>query len=283
MNYWRGMRGAIVAICAGVLAVGAIVAPATRWTPGATPTPTVDPCASFTFCDEFNGSSVDTSKWTVLNSHGDLGNSELECYTPGNVTESGGVLTETIEHRTFTCGDTTGSNSYPSGAIQTKTFSFTNGTLDVKAKVAGCTGCWPAIWLLGTDCQSPAYMVNGNDPAGCNWPNSGSNEVDVSEFLSSNFTVDWNNVFTAGGTTSHSGSVGTGVDAGDQKFHIYTFVRDASSVTFKVDGVQTNRYTTNLPTGALFLIINTAIGGSGGSVTDATLPATTTVDYVHVT
>jgi beta-glucanase (GH16 family) len=248
---------------------------------GSTPTPS-DPCAGqgFSFCDEFNGAAVDTTKWVAVNTHADLSNSEPGCYTSANATEGSGVLTETVEHRTFTCPDTTGSNDYPTAAIQTKTFSFTYGTVDVKAKVAGCTGCWPAIWMLGTDCQSPQWLVNGNDTAGCNWPAAGSQEIDIAEFLSSNFTTPWNNLITAGGTQSHQTSTLTNAST---NFHIYTIVWSAGNLVFKVDGTTMNTYTTSVPSTPMFLIINSSVGANGGTINNTTLPATTTIDYVHVT
>jgi beta-glucanase (GH16 family) len=238
-----------------------------------------DPCAAYRFCDEFNGTSLDTSKWLAVNTHADLSNREPGCYTSRNVAEGSGVLTETIEHRAYTGPDATGSNEYPSGAIQMKSFSFTYGTIDVRAKVAGCGGCWPAIWMLGRDCQSPAWLVNGNDPATCHWPNTGSQEIDVAEFLSSNFTKAWNNLVTSGDTQANQ--TGTFSD-GSRNFHVYTMVWSPGSLVFKVDGRIQTTYSSDVPSTPMFLIVNTSIGGNGGTIDNATLPARTQIDYVHV-
>lgn len=274
-SHWRSLRGAITAaLIVGVVGVGGV----TLRHGGAG----VDPCAGFSFCDEFSGSSLDTSKWVAVNSHGDLSNSESECYTGTNVAEGGGLLTETVENRAFTCPDTTGANNYPSGAIQMKSFSFLYGTVEVRARMAGCGGCWPAIWLLGSDCQSPAFMVNGNDPPGCNWPQAGSQEIDIAEFFSSaSFTSVHNAAITSGGSTANFGT--SAITDASTNFHVYTLVWAPGSATFKVDGVQVNHFTSNVASTPCFLIVNTAIGGNGGTIVNSTLPKTTQIDYVHVT
>lgn len=275
ISSYVGRKTAVV-IAVIALAAGAVAVPVV--TGGGT-----DPCAGFDFCDEFTASSIDTAKWDVLNSHADPTNSEPGCYLPGQTTQTGdGYLTETVKKQASTpCPDGPSPVNYISGAVQMNTYNWTNGTLEVRAKVAGCTGCWPAVWMLGTSCQTPTWLAA--DIAGtCVWPTAGSQEVDVAEFLSSDFAKAWHNIFISGTTQSNYGDVTSGGNAA-AAFHIYTMVRSAGSMVFKVDGVTTRTYTTNLPSGPMFLIINTSIGASGGSITDGTLPATTQVDYVHVT
>lgn len=252
---------------------------------GTTPTPagTPDPCdgAGYSFCDEFVGSSVDTTKWVVLDAHADPSNSEPGCYKPAQTTVTGGNLVETVAKQSSSCPTGTTPVSYISGAVQWNSYKFTNGTLEVRAKVAGCTGCWPAVWMLGEDCQEPDWL-HADISGACNWPNAGSQEVDVAEFLSSDFAKAWHNIFTTAGTQSNYGDVTSGGNAA-AAFHTYTMVRSSGSMVFKVDGVTTRTYSSGLPSGPMFLILNTSIGASGGSITDGTLPATTQIDYVHVT
>jgi beta-glucanase (GH16 family) len=65
---------------------------------------------------------------------------------------------------------------------------------------------------------------------------------------------------------------------------VYTLVWTASSVTWSTDGASQCSLTQNVPTHAMFLILNTSVGGAGGGTADpSTLPQATTVDYVHVT
>ena len=53
--------------------------------------------------DEFNGTSLDTSKWSAYhNTYGD-GNNELACLQPQNVTESGGSMRIIAHRETVAC------------------------------------------------------------------------------------------------------------------------------------------------------------------------------------
>lgn len=243
-------------------------------------------CSGFSFCDEFSGSSLDTAKWTAVSSHMEA--PAPGCFDPAQVTEGGGFVTETVENRTFTCPDGTGSNSYPSGAIQFKSFSFTYGTVEIRARVAGCTGCWPAIWLLGSNCQNGSgsgYLVQGADPPGCNWATFGSEEIDEAEFFSdSGFTSIHNAGITGASGSCTTAAFGTSaIPDASANFNTYKLVWAPGSLTFYVNGTQVNHITSCVSSSPSFLIVNTTIGANGGTINNATLPKTTQVDWVHVT
>lgn len=250
-------------------------------TPTPVSTPTPDPCASFDFCDEFNDSTVDTTKWVVMNEHADETNSEPACYLPGQTVETGGYLTETAKKQTSTsCPTGTSPVSYVSGAVQTKTYKWKYGTLEVRAKVAGGQGLWPAIWMLGEDCQAPTWLST----TGCDWPEIGSEEVDFVEYLSGNFTNPQFNLHSSAG----GGSFACGpITRGDQNFHTYKLEWTETMMRDSIDGSVCHTYTsptTHIPATPMFLIMNTSLGGTGGgSITDGNLPQTTYVDYVRVT
>ena len=53
--------------------------------------------------DEFNGSSLDTSKWSAYNNTYGDGNNEYACLTPNNVAVTGGSLKITSKKETVTC------------------------------------------------------------------------------------------------------------------------------------------------------------------------------------
>jgi beta-glucanase (GH16 family) len=235
------------------------------------------------FYDDFTSASL-SSAWVAMDRHGDYQNNidpEQQCYLPANVALVGGNLVITSKVQTETCGDAThpiSSWNYTSGMVQWSTFSFTYGTLEFRAKIAGGQGTWPAIWLLGQKCQ--ASNVSTADNVGtCNWPDVGSDEIDIAEILSSQFQLVNEQI--------HSGSNNPGCTAGtsdvSQNWHVYQLVWTVGSVVWMIDGVQTCKVTSTVPSTPMFLIINTALGGAGGTVDNSTLPQTMSVDYVKVT
>jgi hypothetical protein len=260
--------------------------------------------------DNFGGSSVDSNVWKVLNQQGDTSNGEFECYEPGQVTESGDQLTETLGYQptAFTCpgqvnggGTPSGGSSctgscgsiqqgsaaahWESGAVQEWNTNFTYGTIVVKAKLAGQTAqAWPAIWLLGAACQtssaSPFTFLSGTSGTStgyyCPWSGDSSDaaEIDIAEGITGNDTsmsmTEWN------GGAVRSCTSGTISDY-SQNYHVYELDWSPGSLVWKIDGTTECSSTRSVPSHPMFLIINTAAAsansGAGGN---------TVVDYVHV-
>lgn len=127
------------------------------------------------FEDEFEGDSLDASKWNIDEGDGcpDLcgwGNNEAQVYSADNISVGGGILT--IEGRQEADG------TYTSGRINTRgKFDFKYGRVEVRARLPEGQGTWPAIWLLHSDPD-----VYGP------WPLSG--EIDIMEAF--NLGVDGN-------------------------------------------------------------------------------------------
>ena len=67
-----------------------------------------------------------------MNRPGDASNSEIGCYKPSNVTQADGLLVIRTASDTSCAG-----YSYTSGMIQTKSFKFTYGTVEFRAKFRG--------------------------------------------------------------------------------------------------------------------------------------------------
>jgi beta-glucanase (GH16 family) len=244
-----------------------------------------DAQSQYEFDDEFSGSSVDTTLWALYNGYLQNGNNEKQIYQPANATESGGYLTITAEN----ANPPVDGYDYTSAHVEMNTFNFLYGTVEVRALMPGGVGTWPAIWLLGADCQS-----NAGGPA-CNWPYPGSDEIDIAEILDSNPTQINNEVAmisngqivqpycNSSGSFGTSGNRPTITDA-SKNWHVYTLIWEPGSLTWQVDGVTTCHETTLVPSDPMFLIINTAVGGDGvGKINSNTLPQTMLVEYVHVT
>ncbi len=116
------------------------------------------------FYDDLTGTSLNSTAWTVISRHGEYGQDETECNTPQQVSVANSLLTITTAVGPATCGDFNidGSVRHPpsswpyiTGDIQWKSLNFTYGTLTYRAQFPSQnTGLWPAVWLLGANCQN---------------------------------------------------------------------------------------------------------------------------------
>jgi len=73
----------------------------------------------------------------------------------------------------------------------------------------------------------------------------------------------------------------------DTNFHVFTLTWTTNAVTVAIDGQLTGCSFTSpawtIPSTAMFLIIQTQTGGSGGTPNNGLLPASFQIDYVKVT
>jgi beta-glucanase (GH16 family) len=218
-----------------------------------------------TFSDEFNGTSLDTTKWNTQYSWGCHNNDEQECYQAANVTVSGGVAHLTAKQQTVTSGGST--YNYTSGMIQnSKAFSQTYGYFEMRAKVPKGQGFWPAFWTL---------------PSNGNWPP----EIDTIEigkggdFTTARMTLHWG----TNGNDNYQENDWSSTDF-SQAFHVYAVDWEAGKVTWYIDGVQrAQMVTSNSPTVPMYLLANLAVGGSWpGNVNSSTpLPSNMDIDYIR--
>jgi hypothetical protein len=239
---------------------------------------TASTSAKIIFYDDFQTDTELSSSWFALDVYSDV-NSEQECYQPSqHAIESGTGLVETAIVQSASCNGHT--LPYTSGAIvMAPPHTFLYGTVEFQAKVAGCTGCWPAIWMLGYSCQPSAPTIY--TASTCDWPNPGSDEIDITELLDSKFTSVNQQIHTS---SSNAGCHATTTDT-SQNFHVYDLIWSAGSLVWKIDGVVTCTLTESaVPSHPMYLIINLAMGGTGGgTVNNSTLPSSTYVNYVKVT
>jgi beta-glucanase (GH16 family) len=229
--------------------------------------------AATVFDDEFNATSLDTNAWVAVNRPGDTSNAEQQCYKPDNASVTGGNLVILTKVDSSCAG-----YSYTSAMVQWKSFNFLYGYVEVRAKLAGGTGPWPAIWMLGWNCQ----QSNVTDPNICPWPQPGSDEVDIAEILGSNHNNVNRQIFSSNGNASCTPAFVSDVS---QNWHTYGLTWSAGKVVWTVDGASSCTITgASVPSNPMFLMINTAIGGfGGGTINAATLPQSSFIDYVRVT
>jgi beta-glucanase (GH16 family) len=252
--------------------------------------------------DEFDGATIDATKWTF--DHGDLRvNNEIEYYcgpaadpanqspcsqTPNARLDGNGHLL--IQAIRVSPSVTPHSNAWTSARLKTSGLAtFQYGRIESSMQLPTGAGIWPAFWALGTNIDSAGWPACGEQDYMENVPaSSGQGPTIISSTLH-------------GPTYSGSNGIGkpyvfpTGEQV-DTAYHTYGAIWSPSMIQFYVDN-PTNVFfvkTANeVPGGTaqwafnhpFFLIMNLAVGGTGswpGPPDNSTpSPATMYVDYVR--
>lgn len=233
-----------------------------------------------TWADEFNGTTIDETKWNFeINGNGG-GNNELQYYTKENASLVDGNLVITAKKEAYL------GKSYTSSRLTTKyKGDFLYGRIQVRAKLPSGRGTWPAIWMMPT-----ASMYGG-------WPDSG--EFDIMEYVGYNPGYIHSTIHT----DIYNGFEGTQVghdyylDGIEDDFHTYdliwepgymrTYIDDDLIGEFRYSPYFNQAYTYDqvFPFDQeFFLILNLAIGGNWGGVQgvdESIFPQTFEIDYVR--
>ena len=271
------------------------------WWPSPTPAPAPAPsCGSVqipkasggywtcTFGDDFNGTTLDSTKWLPQTTAGSGFHSGPECFvnSPNNISVSGGYLNLTArrEAAPFVCSSPIGSyvTQYTSGMVFTYTkWSQTYGRFEVSAKFPAATvaGLQESLWLFPVN-----YAKFGA------WPLSG--EIDIAEEYSlwPDRVIPYVHYVPAvlDPNVTNNKCLITNVNA----FHTYAVEWTATSIKVIFDG---QTCLTDYPNPALplvapqpfnqpfFIALTQALGIGGNAFNAATtpLPATTQIDYVR--
>jgi beta-glucosidase len=225
--------------------------------------------------DEFDGDTVDNTKWVPETAGTGFGNRELQYYTdePENLRlEDGNLVIEAREERYM------GLN-YTSAKIRTMVLAqWTYGRFDIRARLPEGQGMWPAFWML------PYPLHYGGWPAG--------GEIDVMEYLGHETNRVYGTIHF-GDHDSVSGDYVLPSGSFADDFHIFTFIWEEGAMHWYIDGVRyqtaTEWYTESAPYPAPFdkpfyMQINLAVGGVWPGDPDETtvFPQQMLVDYVRV-
>ena len=235
--------------------------------------------------DEFDGQTMDETKWNYEPHEPGWTNNELQEYTTStdNVFVRDGKL---VLKALKTTKD--GQDYYTSGKVtgQNKT-DFMYGKVVVSAKVPEGQGLWPAIWMMP---QDESYYGQ--------WPKCG--EIDIMESLGKDTTISYSTIHYGEPHAEQQGTVTmTGADSFSARFHEYSVEWEPGEMRFYTDDVlvlTVNDWFTaeegqddkpypapfNQP---FFVQMNLAVGGNWPGNPDATTDfdnAEFEIDYVRV-
>jgi len=227
--------------------------------------------------DEFNGDSLDLSKWQhEVNCDGG-GNNEMQCYTnrEKNVDVRNGSLVITALRENYN------GKRYTSGRVNTKgKAAWKYGKFEVRAKVPSGIYLWPALWMMPRDSVYGMWAASG--------------EIDIFEARGGQPTKYESTLHFGGGWPKniYQGSGPRNFVDLTKDFHTYGAVWTPESIQFFFDGnnfftMSLQRSFANAGAGSnpytkngqpfdqpFYFIINLAIGGGffGGesqALTDA--------------
>ncbi len=232
--------------------------------------------------DEFNGTSLDLSKWEPMIGNGcpgicGWGNNELQYYRAENATVGGGTLKITARRQNF------GGAQYTSARLRTKNKGdWTYGRFEMRAKLPFGQGMWPAFWMLPTDDVYGTWAASG--------------EIDIMEAVgfdparvhgTTHFGGMFpNNTYAGGSYTLPSGSF-------SNEFHEFAIEWEEGEIRWYMDDVHYRTQTSWWTPGAAFpapfnerfhLLLNLAVGGNWPGNPDGStqFPQTYEVDWVRV-
>ncbi|HLO13941.1 MAG TPA: glycoside hydrolase family 16 protein [Anaerolineales bacterium] len=256
-----------VSVVTGCRVASTVLPTPTLWAsvpvgPTATTLPT--PTMALVFNDEFDSSHLNTNVWYTEHWWGRTNPPELQYYATDAFLLSDGILNIMGNKRSM------GGMDYTSSIISTiKSFSFTDGYIEMRAKIPAGRGLWPAFWLTNDD---------GNK-------NKIWSEIDVFEFLCQEPTVLYM-TFHYEDEQGQSRQIGTHINGPDfsKDFHIYAVNWSSESIVWFVDGVEQFRVTEHLPSEPMYIIANLQIGGNWPGPPDDTtsFPANYQIDYIRV-
>lgn len=248
--------------------------------------------------DEFNDRSSLARNWYFEEGATGWGNDELQYYCPGGVFSSSGLTTADVTDGKLlitaykvTPSDASDNASYVSTRMNT-TRGWKYGYVEMRAKLPGVGGCWPAFWMLLKD--------------GPSWIGDGGGELDIMEWVanepemvhfsahSKNVTAGSGNFYTDPATgEKYPHSKGTAIENPTTEYHCFGMEWTHEYIRAFLDGKEYYYGPNPLPTATdtswwpfdqeYYIKLNLAVGGSwGGAVDPAFSSATYEIDWVRV-
>jgi beta-glucanase (GH16 family) len=235
--------------------------------------------------DEFNGYSLDTTKWIHDIGTGSQyglygwGNNELQYYQPQNtVLNSGSVKIIANTEPNGIIDPWNNTMYYSSSKITTKgKFDFRYGKVEAKIKTIDGEGFWPAFWMLPTN---GGWPCDGEIDIMEQWGNDGPSNITTGAAHAG--PCPGNSVYQSSSENISSGSYA-------DNFHIYSIEWQPDYIAWYVDNIQFLQVTpSSFPniswpfnSNNWYLMFNLAITSSGPN-SNTVFPSQIEIDYVRV-
>jgi len=237
------------------------------------------------FDDEFNSSSVDTSKWNFQTGGGGWGNNELETYTAQNAS------IQNISGNS--CLVITAKSDHTSARMTTQNhFSATYGKVEARIKLPYGKGMWPAFWMLGSNIGSVGWPACGETDIMEMIGGSGTSSSSGASLSDSVVygTLHWLNQQTNAQADYQPEAYTLPSGKFSDDFHVFGVQWNAAGITYYIDGKATsatipyNASMGNIFKSPFYLLLNLAIGGTwpGNPDGSTVYPQTMSVDWVRV-
>ncbi|MGN6724857.1 MAG: family 16 glycosylhydrolase [Tepidisphaeraceae bacterium] len=201
------------------------------------------------FADEFNGTSLNTAKWSAASPGWTMPNS-LSTASASQVSVANGSLTLNATR--------TGSSTWSSGSIAGYgKYNFDGGYVEARIDLPSTPGSWPAFWGLYNGWPPEADIME--------YPltTNGSSGYANNQYSTNFHYTDSNNNAAAG-----AGVVTTGTNLGTSGWHTFgmSWVSD-TSVSFYLDGTKVQSYTGSAVAQMvnMYMILDYAVGGWPGT------------------
>ena len=235
--------------------------------------------------DEFDGKRLDPAKWNVLIREQSK-HDELQYYVPDEVYLENGCLRLRSQKREY------GGMHYTSGRVDTShKLAVTYGRFEIRAKLPGGKGMWPAFWLYPQNrdwamerlmAETVAAGKEALIPEERPW----YSEIDIMEFLGHETNVVYGTLhyYTFKGEKKSSSVTWRGDDNYTKGFHVFALEWEPDAIRWYVDDKLIYTTVVGIPHAPHYLILNTAVGGQWpGNPDDTTVfPQYHDIDYVRV-
>lgn len=242
--------------------------------------------------DDFNGDHLDTSVWNY--ELGNIRNNELQVYTNNSKNvyiENSNLVLKAIKEDCEAYDKNTKATkvfNWTSGSVQTNNKKeFKYGRIEAKIKLTNVQGSFPAFWTLGAgyDYQYTNDANMGNK--GVLWPFCG--EIDIMEHFGYNTSTSHGSFYsTDESITQASPLAKSSSKALDfDKYHIYSLEWTEDKLDIFVDDVLVSSADISDPKFVSFkqphfILLDHAMGASGGIPSDSLTECYFYVDWVRV-